>query len=496
METAEVIVIGAGISGIGTAVKLREQGFEVLLLEKADQVGGTWRDNTYPGCACDIPSTLYSFSFAPNAGWTRVFAEQAEIQEYVTTVADDYGIPAITHFGTEVLDAGWSAADSAWHLDTTRGPYRAAYLVIAVGPLHEPVLPDVAGLERFQGTAFHSARWDHDHDLAGERVAVIGTGASAAQFVPEIQPAVGQMTIFQRTPGWVMPKLDWRLSRLEQGLLARTPGLQRAVRAAIWAGIELVIQAAHQPWISKRFETIGRWNIRRAIADPQLRSDLTPAYTLGCKRVMVSNAFYPAVAKPNVKVVPHAVREIRERSVVDAEGTEHQVDTIIFGTGFHVHDLPIADRVHGRDGRSLAEVWDGSPRAFLGTSIAGFPNAFMLFGPNVGTASAFAMLDAQLSYMVSGMTQARERNLAAMDIRPEIQAEYNEEVRRALEGSVWNAGGCSSYYLDAHGFNASAWPWSMLSLQRRLRRFPIEAFETIPAEVAAQEPVAAAGGRS
>ena len=491
---AEVIVIGGGISGIGTVIKLREAGVDdVLILEKSDRLGGTWRDNTYPGCACDIPSAVYSFSFEPNPDWSRVFAGREEIQEYVTGVAAKHGVPERTHFGTELLDARWDADRCRWALDTTAGAYESRFLVLAVGPLHEPVLPDVEGLGNFTGHAFHSARWDHDHDLTGERVAVIGTGASAGQFVPLIRRHAEKLVVFQRTPAWVMPKFDWKLSRVERTLLRRVPFLQRIVRWSIWGGLEVMIQTVHRPWLARRFEAIGRWNINRAVKDPELRKALTPDYTLGCKRVLVSNTFYPALAKPNVDVVPAAVTEIRERSIVDANGDEHEVDTIIFGTGFHVHTLPIAKIVRRADGTTLEEVWDGSPRAYLGSSIAGFPNTFMLFGPNIGTASAFAMLEAQLRFVVDAVTATRRERLAAVDVRAEVQHAYNEEVRAALAGSVWNAGGCSSYYLDANGYNASAWPWSMSSIARRLRRFPLEDYDTVPEDATAAPPPVTAG---
>lgn len=483
---AEVLILGGGICGIGAAIALREQGIDdVLILEKADELGGTWRENTYPGCACDIPSHLYSYPFAPNPDWSRGFAPQAEIQAYVLRTAAAHGIPERTVFGAEVLDARWTEAEQRWVVDTTAGTFTARFFVIAAGPLHEPVVPDLPGVSRFEGFAFHSSRWPHDHDFTGERVAIVGTGASAGQFVPHVQRRAAAVHVFQRTPAWVMPKLDWRTSAPERWVMRRVPGVLRLVRRAQWAGVDAMILVNFRPSIARLFHAVGRWNIRRAIADRRLRELLTPDYVIGCKRVIVSNDFYPALAQPNVEVVPEAVAEIRERSLVGADGTEREVDTIIFGTGFHVTDLPVTERVRGRDGRTLADVWQGSPRAYLGTTIHGFPNAFMLFGPNVGTASAFVMLDAQLRYVTAALREVRARDVGSFDVRREVQDAFKAQTDRRLEGTTWLAGGCSSYYIDATGRNAAAWPGTMASLRRRLSRFDLADYACTPARVPA-----------
>jgi cyclohexanone monooxygenase len=483
VRTPDVAILGGGISGIGTAIQVAEQGLgRPLILERAAELGGTWRDNTYPGCACDIPSVLYSYSFAPNPDWTRFFAEGPEIQRYVLGIVERYGVARHASVGTEVLEARWDATGQVWDIDTTTGPVRAPVLVVAAGPLHEPVFPAVPGVERFRGTAFHSARWRHDVDLAGKRVGVIGTGASACQFVPRIQPEVEQLVLFQRTPAWVMPKPDRVLTRVERAAYRRVPIVQRAVRGAVWAGLDLMIETmvAHPERIRRFVHPIARWNIRRGVSDRDKRRALTPSYTLGCKRALISNDYYPAVGRPNVTLVPHAVSEIREHSVVDATGVEHELDVLIHATGFHVTDLPVAHRIVGAEGRTLADVWGGRPRAYRGTSVPGFPNAFMLFGPNIGTANAFTMLDAQLRYVTDGLRTIRDRRLASVDVRPAAHAAWNERVRQRLEGSVFTAGGCTSYYLDAGGDNAAAWPWSMWRMQRELRRFPVEDFDVEP----------------
>jgi cyclohexanone monooxygenase len=485
----DVLILGGGICGIGTAIALQRDGFDVLVLEKAEQLGGTWRENTYPGCACDIPSHLYSFPFAPNPDWSRGFAGQAEIQDYVLRVAAEHGIPQRTRFGTEVLEARWEDAGQRWVLETTRGTFTSRAFVLAAGPLHEPVLPDVAGTGRFRGFAFHSSRWAHDHDFTGERVAVIGTGASTAQFVPHLRREAASVHVFQRTPAWVMPKLDWRTSRLERALLRRIPALTRALRLAQWAAIDAMIVVNFHPRVARLFHAVGRLHMRRAVRDRRLRRILTPRYVIGCKRVLVSNDFYPALAQPDVEVIPEAVAEVREHSVVGVGGTEREVDTVIYATGFHVTDLPVAERVRGRDGRTLADVWQGSPRAYLGTAISGFPNAFMLFGPNVGSASAFVMLDAQLRYVTAALRALRGEGLGSIDVRPEVQDAFKAWADRRLEGTTWLAGGCSSYYIDAAGRNAAAWPGTMASLRRRLSRFELSDYACEPV----REPVAPAG---
>lgn len=463
----EALVVGGGISGIATSIRLRrEAGLDdVLILEKADQLGGTWRENTYPGCACDIPSHLYSFEFAPNPDWSRVFAERAEIQEYVLRVAGEQGVPERTVFGCEVLEAVWDEPAGLWRLTTTKGAFAAPIMVFAPGPLHEPKLPAVPGLETFRGTTFHSARWDHRHDLTGERVAVIGTGPSAIQFVPEIAGRVSALTVLQRSPAWVLPKPDWRITRPERALYRRFPALLRWMRSAQWAGCDwMLTQYADHRLVRRRMNWIGRLHLLATIRDRRLRAQLTPDWALGCKRMLLSNSWYPTLRRPHVRLVPHEIREVRERSVVAADGSEHRVDTIIWATGFHVSDLPFTDRVRGRDGRTLAEVWGDNPSAYFGTSISGFPNAFMLFGPNIGTVSAFPMLEGQLNHVTRAVRTWRERGASGIEVTAEAQREYKRQANARLARSTWNAGGCTSYYLDRSGENYSVYPGTMREL--------------------------------
>ena len=452
----DVAIVGAGFSGIAMAAQLKRAGRDdFVVLERGHDVGGTWRDNSYPGCACDVPSHLYSFSFAPNPEWSSTFSPQEEIWSYLRDVARREGVYEHTVFGCEVEDAAWDDDAQRWRITTSYGELTARALASAAGPLSEPRLPDVPGL----------------HDFDGERVAVVGTGASAVQFVPRIQPRVGQLHVFQRTAAWVLPKLNGEIPPTWRSLFRRAPLVQRAWRTALWAGMELITAAAHHRWAVRPGEWYALRYLRRSIPDPEMREALTPDFALGCKRVLLGNGFYRALRQANVELVPAAVREIRPHSVVGADGREREVDTIIFGTGFHVTDLPIAERVRGRAGRTLAEEWDGSPQAYLGTTVAGFPNAFLLFGPNIGVASAFAIIEAQMSYVVDALRTMEEEAAASLDVRADVQAAYNERVQDALQGTVWNAGGCNSYYLDANGRNSTVWPWAVLTLRRRLRRF-------------------------
>jgi cyclohexanone monooxygenase len=471
---ARVAIIGSGISGLGVAMALAKAGIEdVVLLEKEGSLGGTWRDNSYPGCACDVPTQLYSFAFAPKSDWSRAYAGQEEIRAYVEETAARFGITEKVRTSTEVEKARWDEEQQEWELSTSAGTVRAPIVVSATGPWNEPVIPQLPGLESFTGHMFHSARWDHDHALEGQRVAVIGTGASAVQFVPEIQPQVARLHVFQRTAHWVLPKPDRAITALEAKLLRRAPALRRALRAALYYAFELVGWGTRHVGAMRQVERLGRSHLRRSVHDEALRRALTPSYTLGCKRMLMSNDWYPALAAHNVELLTSAVKEIRARSVVAADGSEREVDTIIFGTGFRMTDLPIARRTFGREGRSLADVWRGSPRAYLGTTIAGFPNFFMMLGPNCGNGhgSAFTLVEAQARYVVDAVRAMDRRGLSSVEVHAEVQESFNEQVQQALQSTVWNAGGCSSYYMDKNGRNAAIFPWSTIEYRRRTERF-------------------------
>lgn len=471
----EVVIIGAGISGVGAAVRLRQEGVEdVLLLERAETFGGTWRANTYPGCACDVPSALYSYSFAPNPRWSRVFAEQPEILAYVERVADDHGLRPRTRFGTDVERADWDESGRRWVLTTSAGEITSRFLVSAAGPWNEPRVPDLPGLEEFEGEVFHSARWNHDYDLRGRRVAVIGSGASAVQFVPAIADDVAELHLFQRTAQWVLPKLDRAVPPPVRSFIARVPQVQDAMKAVQYGALETLGIGFRRPEPTMRaVEAIGSAYLRRTVRDPELRRALTPDYRIGCKRILFSNSYLQSLTKPQVAVHPVAVERVEGSTVVGSDGTRAEVDAIILGTGFHILDMPVADLVHGRDGRSLDEVWQGSPEAYLGTVVHGFPNLFVMLGPSLGTghSSAFAILEAQVELLVSAVTHARSTRAESLDVRAEVQRAYVADVQDALAGTVYNAGGCQSYYLDDNGRNSFSWPWSTGRLRRRVKAF-------------------------
>ncbi|MGW0845871.1 flavin-containing monooxygenase [Streptomyces sp. NPDC002787] len=476
----EALIIGSGLSGIGAAVRLREAGVrDLVVVEKADDLGGTWRDNTYPGCACDVPSALYSYSFAPNPEWTRAFAGQPEIREYLRATAARYGITPLIRYGTEVTRARWDPRTARWQVETSSGAYAARFLIAAAGPWHEPRLPGIPGLADFPGEVFHSSRWRHDHELTGARVAVVGSGASAVQFVPEIQPRVGRLHLFQRTAQWVLPKPDHHVPRAERRLLRTLPAAQRALRGAEYAALETLGIGFRHPALLRAVQKVGTLHLRATVKDPSLRRALTPDYTLGCKRLLLSNSYYPALTRPNVTVHATAVKAVEGSRVIGADGSRADVDTIILGTGFHILDMPIARRVFDAGGASLDDHWKGSPDAYLGTVVSGFPNAFVLLGPHLGTghSSAYTVLEAQLDYVAGAVRHFRSAGLTSMDVRPEVQAAFGAEVRQALPPTVYNAGGCSSYYLDDNGRNSFSWPWSTGRMRRRLARFDPEAYD-------------------
>jgi cation diffusion facilitator CzcD-associated flavoprotein CzcO len=469
-----VAIVGSGFSGIGLAVRLRRQGVEdFAVLERADGVGGTWHFNTYPGCACDVPSHLYSFSFAPNPDWSRTYSAQPEIRAYLERVVERFGVAPKLRLGCDVRGASWDEAAQRWIVETSQGELRAKVLVSGCGPLVEPKLPDFPGLERFQGPAFHSARWNHDVELKGRRVASIGTGASAIQYVPAIAPAVEQLYVVQRTPPWVMPHSARAVTRFEKRVYRAVPALQRLMRGAIYSARELMVLGfVKQPKGMKLLERVARKHMARSLQDPALAEKLTPDYTVGCKRILPSNDWYPALARDNVELIDEGVREVRERSIVTASGRELEVDALVFGTGFHVVDMPVGKLVRGRDGRTLEDVWKGSPRAHLGTTVPGFPNFFILLGPNTGLghSSMVYMIESQIAYVMDALRAMRERGADVVEVRPQVEERYNAEVRRRMQGTVWNTG-CSSWYQDEQGNNPTLWPDWTWRFRRRTARF-------------------------
>jgi cation diffusion facilitator CzcD-associated flavoprotein CzcO len=474
----ETVIVGTGFAGLGAAIKLREAGHrDLVLLERGDTVGGIWRDNSYPGCACDVPSDLYSFSFAPNPRWRHAFSRQPQIRDYLEGVAQDYGLLPAVRFGADVTAMTWDDDAQRWLVTSTAGTWRCRFLVLGTGGLSDPSVPDLPGLETFTGTTFHSATWNHDHDLTGRRVAVVGTGASAIQFVPHVQQRAEHLTLFQRSAPWVLPRRD-RAYRSWERLLRRVfPGLQRSFRLRIYLLRELTVVAlAKRPSLLRHGEKLAVKRLHEQVPDPQLRRALTPTFRLGCKRVLLSNDFYPALTQPNVTVETGRIVEVTPSAVVTAteDGTrrEHDVDTIIFGTGFRIRDLPVAHRVTGSDDRTLAEHWaDTGMAALHGTTVAGFPNLFFLVGPNTGLGhtSIVLMIEAQLRYLVDMLDRAQRAGIESFQPRRAAQDAHNERLQRMLSRTVWNTGGCDSWYLDRHGRNTTLWPTFTFSFMRQMR---------------------------
>ncbi|HEX4220451.1 MAG TPA: NAD(P)/FAD-dependent oxidoreductase, partial [Acidimicrobiales bacterium] len=454
-------IVGAGLAGIGMAIRLRQQSIEdFVILEREDDLGGTWYVNTYPGCQCDVPSVLYSFSFAPNPNWTRSFAPQPEIEEYIRTCATRYDVKRFIRFGHGVSGLQWDEGGRCWHIETDQGEITADVVVLGTGPLSEPSLPDIPGIETFRGTIFHSAEWRHDHDLTGRRVAAIGTGASAIQFVPQIQPTVEHLDVFQRTPPWIVPRPDRPFARWERIVYRRLPSAQRALRAGIyWARELMVLAMVKHPRLARPAQRVAAKHLARQVEDPELRRRLTPSFAFGCKRILLSDDYYPALTRPNVDLVTEPIAEVRSGSIVTADGVAHEVDTIILGTGFQAAEPPVAQMVRGRDGRTMAEHWGNGAQAYLGTSVAGFPNLFMITGPNTGLGhtSMIFMMESQFNYIVDALEQMGAAGLSTVDVRGDAVTTYNQDLQSKLARSVWNSG-CSSWYLDSRGHNTTMWP--------------------------------------
>jgi cation diffusion facilitator CzcD-associated flavoprotein CzcO len=488
-EVHDVVVVGAGFSGIAASVTLSKLGIEHVLIDKGGDIGGTWRDNVYPGCRCDVPSHLYSLSFAPNPDWSHTYSYQADIRAYLHRVADDHGVVERTRLNTELLAARWSEATSTWLLSTSAGELEARRLILGNGPLAEPALPDLPGIESFAGALFHSARWDAEHDFTGERVGVVGTGASAIQLMPRIQRAAGSLTVFQRTAPWVLPHRNRRLSRLEWMVYRRVPAVQKLVRLGVFLTREAVaIPLLRNGRSVSILERAGRRQLAKQVPDRELRRRLTPDYRPGCKRLLFSNSWYPTLSADNVGVVTDKVTRVVPEGVVTADGVVHELDALVFGTGFHVTDNPMASRITGRQGLTLADRFDsGGVRAYKGTTVPGFPNLFLLAGPNtaIGHTSLILMIEAQLRYIAGCLRTLRRERITSIEVRDDAFQRWNAALDEKLAQTVWNSGGCQSWYLDGTGRNTTMWPYFTLRFIRRTRRFDPDAY------TATREPEAA-----
>jgi cation diffusion facilitator CzcD-associated flavoprotein CzcO len=493
-EHVRFAIAGSGFAGIGAGIRLRQAGIhDFVILERASDLGGTWRDNTYPGCACDVPSHLYSFSFEPNPRWSRTFSPQPEIWDYLRHCSNKYGVEPHVRYNHTVTEAAWDEENEVWNIQTDRGALTADFFISGVGALSDPKLPDIPGIESFEGRMFHSAEWDHEYDLTDKRVAVIGTGASSIQFVPKIQPKVRQLHLFQRTAPWIVPQRDRKLSKLEQRLYRLFPPAQLAMRAAIYWVRELFVLGFMHPREGGVNEKLARKHLHSQVKDRELRRKLTPNYRMGCKRVLISDHYYPALQRPNVDVVTDGIAEIKPHSIVTADGSEREIDALILGTGFYVTDMPVANYVRGRGGKTMAELWQGSPQAYLGTTVNGFPNLFFLVGPNTGLGhnSIVFMIESQLNYLMECIEHMKARGADVFEVREEVQEAFNERIQKRLQGTVWNSGGCASWYLDENGKNTTIWPGFTWPFRQETRHFE-PADYMLEARSRAPEPLAAA----
>jgi cation diffusion facilitator CzcD-associated flavoprotein CzcO len=490
-EHVRVAIIGAGFGGLGAAIQLRQAGMtDFVILERAASVGGTWRDNTYPGCACDVPSHLYSFSFAPNPGWPHSFSRQPEIWAYLEQITDRYGLRGHLRLGAELSDARWDPGQARWELRISRsGPavradLAADVLISAAGPLSEPRLPGIPGLAEFPGEVFHSARWDHGARLDGRRVAVVGTGASAIQIVPEIQPTVARLVLFQRTPAWVLPRRDRVITGPEKWVYRHVPPAQRLARLGNYLVREPAFAAfVARPGVLKAAQRVAARHLARSVADPVLRARLTPSYVMGCKRILLSSDFYLALTRPNVEVVGACLARVDGRTVIAGDGTAHDVDVIIVATGFRAVDMPIAGRITGADGVTLAQAWGGDMRALRGTTVPGFPNLCLVIGPNTGLghSSMIHIIESQLRYIQDYLATLDRTGAAALDARRGAQERWCADIERRMASSVWATGGCMSWYLNAAGRNTTLWPGSTLGFRRATRHLDVSEYHVITA---------------
>ncbi len=485
--SVDVLIVGAGFSGLGMAIKLLEAGMkDFLLIEKSDEIGGTWYENRYPGCACDVPSHLYSFSFESNAGWTRMFASQPEILQYLKSCVERYGLAPYIRLNTRFNGAAWDESAGVWRITAGESwRIQARVLVSGIGALHVPHYPEIPGVERFSGPAFHSATWKPEVELAGKTVAVVGTGASAIQFVPRIAPSVGKLYLFQRTPPWIVPRRDFGISEKWRKRFQSVPGLMWAFRKFIFFGLEWrVLGFLGNRLVRGLGARIARRHLEKSIADAKLRAALTPKYELGCKRVLLSDDFYPTLNRANVEVVTERIAEIRERSIVTRDGTERPVDALIYGTGFHVTDQFIGMRLVGRGGVEIHDAWRKGMSAHLGVTVSGFPNLFILLGPNTGLGhnSVVLMIEAQVRYVIKCLKLMRRRNLAVMEVRAGAQQEFAINIQRRMSRTVWQAGGCVSWYQDTQtGENTALWPGSVISYIRTTRSVSPSEYDLRPA---------------
>jgi cation diffusion facilitator CzcD-associated flavoprotein CzcO len=470
-----IVIIGSGFAGLCMAIALKRAGHrDFVILEKSDDLGGTWRDNKYPGCACDVPSHMYSFSFELNPGWSRMFAPQHEIWEYMRQCACTYGIAAHIRFGCSVENMEWDEVIGRWRIATAAGEvYTARAIVSGMGALHLPSIPEIPGAGQFAGAAFHSAQWDRSCGFSGNRVAVIGTGASAVQFIPQIAKQADQVYVFQRTPPWIHPRPDFEIPSAVRATFAAAPPVMRTFRNGIYWLLETRAAGfAVHPRLMAPLQRMAECHIRRQISDPALRAMVTPDYTIGCKRILLSSDYYPALTRPNVELVTDPISRITKSGLACTDGSGYDVDVIIYGTGFKTVEALAELNVAGRDGVKLQDVWRGRIEAYHGVTVAGFPNFFLLLGPNTGLAhnSVIFMIESQVQHVMSCLRLLARQNGKTIEVRASALRRFNDGIQRRLSRAVWSEGGCTSWYLDDDGVNRALWPGFSFEYWARTRR--------------------------
>lgn len=483
----DAVIVGAGFAGIGSAIRLRNKGIDnFVILERGSAVGGTWRDNTYPGAACDIPSRLYSYSFAPNPNWSHTYSGSGEILEYIHTMVGEFDIESRIRFGHNVVDIIWNEAAGHWHLSIDgHADVRARTVVMASGPLANASLPNIRGIDTYEGHKIHSARWDHDYDFEGKKIAVVGTGASAVQIVPELVKIADTVKVFQRTPGWTLPRMNRKTQGSTKRRYARYPQAQTLARSLwFWGHESVALGVVWNTPLTRIVELVGRAHLRRQVRDPWLRRQLTPRFRAGCKRLLMTSDYYPALQKPNCTLVTWPIATLSPKGIRTVEGVEHQFDAIVFATGFDVSNTGTPIPITGRDGRVLADEWSAGAKAYKSIAVSGYPNMYFTFGPNSGPghSSALVYMEAQIDYLVEAISLVLDGDLHSADVRQDVQDAYNEEMQRKLAKTTWNSG-CSSWYLTEDGFNATMFPGFATQYVNQLRSVEQGDFTMTPRRV-------------
>lgn len=478
-----IAIIGTGFAGVGMAIRLKQKGYSnFVILERSAEPGGTWRDNTYPGAACDISSHLYSFSFEMNPNWSRMFSHQQEIWDYTRHCIEKYGLTKHIRYNTEVAGGSFDEATGIWTLDIKNGtPVKANIVVNGLGPLNRPQFPVIEGLDSFTGKAFHSSEWDHSFDYKGKRVAVVGTGASAVQIVPELAKEVDQLFLYQRSAPWIIPKADRPMKPWEQKMFKLLPFTQRLLRWKWYWQNELIGTLLFvRPRVNGYVMNMVKKYIAQKIKDPVLRQKVTPDYTMGCKRITPSNNYFPTLLRDNVHVITSGLKAVEGSTIITADGARTPVDAIVFATGFQAADTPVGFTIKGIGGKDLATEWKDGPEAYLGTTVTGFPNFYFLIGPNTGLGhnSMIFIIESQVNFILDSIKKLERKKARYMHVKPEVQKVYNDTIQQKLKRTVWNTG-CKSWYIASNGRNTTVWPGLTYTFWLKTRRINTRHFEWI-----------------